>query len=190
MDKNIHVVDISLNNINDGVNDWTSENYNTVKSWQDDIKKCIFIYQAHLDKINKYLKISLIIILIVSSLVVLIGGLNVLLGVLDIKWVLFSLNVISLVGSVIVTIMTGLIKLNNWQESILVLSKYLQSLELTWFNIEIELRINSDQRQNAKDFIKRLDGEYLFLMRSQPPLKTSEFNMYEQKYKNDHLTFN
>jgi len=163
-------------------NGWTKDNFETIKSWQNDIRKSVFIYQTYLDITSRNLKISLTAILIISSLMALSTILNVLLGFLDIRWVAVGFGMFNFMSAATIAIITGIVKLNGWETQILVLSKYLQNLEATWFTIEIELRISPPERQEAEDFIKRIDGEYLFLMRSAPPMDLKNYEIFNMKY--------
>lgn len=162
-------------------NGWTKENQDTIKTWQDDIRKSVFIYQSYLDNTSRNLNISLTISLIVGALMTLSNILNVLLGILGIRWVSLGFSSFSFICGAIITIITGLIKLNGWENRILVLSKYIQVLESAWFVIYKELTKTTD-RQNARDFIERTGEEYLFLMRSGPPLDFKNYEIFNMKY--------
>lgn len=163
-------------------NGWTKENQETIENWQKDIRKSIFIYQSYLDNISKNLNISLVISLIVGALMTLSNILNILLGILGIRWVSLGFSSFSFICGTIITIVTGLIKLNGWENQILVLSKYLQILESSWFVIYKELT-KATNRQNAEDFIERTGEDYLFLMRSAPPMNLKSYEIFNLKYK-------
>lgn len=181
------------NNITDFevVNDWTRENYNTVKRWQDDIEKSSLVHSEILNNVFNSLQNVLIACLVVGAFITLFSALSVTLSFLNHKWTSIVFNIAILICGGAITIMMGIIKIANWENLVLMLSKVVEKLDNIWFAFDTELGISPDQRINAKDFIKRYDGEYMFVMRQQLPITVNTYNAANRKYKerlaDDHM---
>lgn len=164
-------------------NDWTEQNEKTVKTWQEDIQKTSFVYGEILSDVTIKLRQILIALLCINAVLTLLSTVNVALEFLNIKWLSIVFNITTAVGSAIVTVLAGLIKIYNWEDIITTYNTFIGYLDTIWFNIETELSINSDQRMNAKDFIKRYDGEYMYLMRQCPSISGEKYSRATRKYK-------
>ena len=159
------------------VNDWDKNSYNTIVRWRDDISKSSFIYGQLLDRNEFKVRIVLIFTLILSTFMTILSGISVALSSLDIdmKWVIFSFNIITLISAGAVTTMNGIIKIIGWDTAIKELTKTIEKLDNQWFVFETELNIPAEQRQNAKDFIKRADGDYMHLMQTCPHVSIDDY---------------
>lgn len=176
---------------NNNNNGWTVENYNTVRKWQTDIEKSSYIYSEVLFDLMRKLQVTLILILILSAFAAFMNGINVALSFLDYKWVVVVFNIITLLCIGTVTVLSGTIKVLNWEFLIRILTRFVEKLDASWFYFETELSISPDQRQNAIDFIKRADGQYLYLMQESPPIRGDQYSMANRRFKerilNNHI---
>jgi len=187
-DDEFVIVDLD---INDGTNDWTKQNYETVKGWQDDIEKSSLVHNEILNSFFNSLQNVLIACLALGVVITIFSALSVTLGFLDVKWVPIAFNIAVLLCGASITLMTGFVKIRNWENLILMLARLVEKLDNTWFVLRTELSIEPSQRLNAKDFIKRYDGEYAFLMRQNLPIMANVYSAAtikskERLYK-DHL---
>ena len=159
------------------VNDWDKNSYNTIVRWRDDISKSSFIYGQLLDRNEFKVRIVLIFTLILSTFMTILSGISVALSSLDIdmKWVVFSFNIITLIAAGAVTTMNGIIKIFGLDSDVKTLTKIIEKLDNQWFVFETELNIPAEQRQNAKDFIKRADGDYMHLMQTCPHVSIDDY---------------
>ena len=165
-------------------NNWTQDNVNTVLKWQKDIGKSSFIYGRILEKKEFFMQFILIFTLILSVLITIFSGLSVALSSLDIdvKWVVFSFNVVILFLAGIATTLTGLLKIFGIDEDIKKLTKLVEKLDNQWFIFETEMNISPEERQNAADFIKRMDGNYMHSMQLCPHISLETYLKEEEKY--------
>jgi len=183
----------STNMMNNDIalNDWTKENTETIRKWQSDIEKTSFVYGEILAGITVTMQRILIAVLVINAIMTLFSALSVALAFLDKKWVPIGFNIGIGLGAAAVTIMTGIVKIYGWEAMIRNFAKFTEKLDNTWFAIETELTIPPDQRFNAKDFIKRYDGEYMHLMRQCPPITGDDYSNANRKYKerlfSDHM---
>jgi len=164
------------------INDWTEDNVNTVVKWQTDIEKTSFVYTEILDRANQHIERILVLTLFISTISTLIGSLSVTLGALDYKWIVMAFDIVILIGSAIITFTGGLIKIKGWENTVKTLRKFVEKLDNSWFIFETELSIPPDQRTNAKQFISRMDGEYMYLMQQCPPISGDEYVKATQTY--------
>lgn len=175
----------------DEINDWTKENYRTVRSWQSDIEKSSLIHGEILNTVFNNLQKYSVVALVCSSIITLCSTLNITLGFLDIKWVPIAFDILILILGLTTTIMMGIVKIRGWENLLIILAKLVEKLDSTWFLIDTELSISPDQRTNARDFIKRCDGEYTYLMRQNPPINPDAYTKADQQYKerlyNNHI---
>jgi hypothetical protein len=175
----------------DEVNNWSKRNYDTVRKWQSDIEKSSLIHEELLNTVSNNLQCVLIGCLIAGSLITLFSALSVTLGFLDNKVVPIVFNILILLAGIAITIMTGIIKIKNWENLLIILSKLVEKLDSTWFLIDSELSMEPEERMNGKDFIRRCDEEYTFLMRQCPPINLDAYANADRKYKerlyNNHL---
>jgi len=174
-------------------NGWTEQNEKTIKRWQLDIEKVCFIYNEILSFYIRRLKIALLVALIVGAFVTILAGINSVLIFLELRWLTIMISVFIFVGNAVVIISTGLIKIQHWETRIISLTKYVEKLTTSWFQFEIELSMGADQRQNASDFIKRADGEYLYLMRETPNVTMRDYknanNIYKERLLEEYVSF-
>lgn len=166
------------------INDWSMDAFNTVSNWRDDISKSSFIYSQLLDKKEFYLQLILVLTLILSTFMTILAGISVALGSLSInvQWVLFTFNIIILVSSGTVTALNGIVKIFSLDDQIKSLTKIVEKLDNQWFVFETELSIPPEQRQNAKDFIKRSDGDYMHLMQNCPHVSINDYVKSNKTY--------
>ena len=164
------------------VNDWTKSNLDTVRKWQKDIEKSSFIYGELLDKAETNVERVLVVSLLLSTTITLISTLSVTLGLLEHPWVVFAFNIYAAVAGAVIMLGTGFLKIKGWDHTVKHLTKFVEKLDSNWFVFETELSIPPDQRQNAKDFIKRADGLYMYLMQQCPPISGVNYTEANQKY--------
>lgn len=185
------IEDYQNNHQNNHQNGWTEENCKTVRKWQSDIEKISFVYSEILSKFIIYLRVALILSLIISVISTILSALTITLSFLEIKWIPIAFNIVIFISAGCVTVLTGIIKIYGWENNITALTKFVEKLDNTWFVIETELSISSDQRQNAIDFIKRYDGEYMHLMRICPVITEAQYirasHIYKERILNDHI---
>jgi len=176
-----------------GGNSWSEEVTKTVVKWKDEIAKNSFVYGVLLDKKEFYMQGVLIFTLILSVLMTILSGISIALSTLDVdinfQWVIFTFNIIILVASGVITVLNGVVKIFSWDDQIKIFTKIIEKLDTQWFVFETELNIPSKQRQNAKDFIKRMDGEYMHLMQICPHIGVDEYikanKSYQESLSND-----
>ncbi len=182
-----------LEQVDEVINNWTKRNYDTVRKWQSDIEKSSLIHEELLNTVSNNLQRVLIACLIAGSLITLFSALSVTLGFLDNRVVPIVFNILILLAGVAITIMTGIVKIKNWENLLIILSKLVEKLDSTWFLIDSELSMEPEERMNGKDFIRRCDEEYTFLMRQCPPINLDAYANADRKYKerlyNNHLWF-
>ena len=169
-----------------GGNSWSEEVTRTVVKWKDEISKNSFVYGVLLDKKEFYMQAVLIFTLILSVLMTILSGISIALSTLDVginfQWVIFTFNIVMLVASGVITVLNGVVKIFSWDDQIKIFTKIIEKLDTQWFVFETELNIPSKQRQNAKDFIKRMDGEYMHLMQICPHIGVDEYVKANKKY--------
>ena len=177
--------DISIKNSDENIviNGWTQENEETVKKWQTDIEKSAFVYGEILLNNSKNMERVLVLTLVISTLMTLLSALAVTLGPLDFKWVVLAFDIVILFGSSIVAVMSGLIKIYGWDETIKKLTRFVQKLDSNWFVFETELSMAPVHRTNADDFLQRADGQYMYLMQQCPPISGEDYSEANRKYK-------
>lgn len=165
------------------INNWTQENEKTVKKWQLDIEKTSFVYGEVL--LNTTFKMNLILFttLIINTLNSLLAALTVTLAFLNIKWVGISFEIVILISSGLATVLGGILKILKIDDRVQDLSKFVEKLDSAWFMFEVQMNVSSDQRGDAKDFIKRADSQYMSLMQQCPPINTKEYIKADHKYK-------
>ena len=164
------------------VNNWDALNVNTVTSWRNNVAKTSFVYGVILQKHETNLERSLLITLAIGTLMTLLAAVSVALGPLNNKWVVLGFDVVILVGSALITVSNGLIKIYGWDESVKHLTKIIEKLDALWYTFETELNLQPDQRQDAKDFIKRTDSDYAHLMQQCPHINMEEYIQASQEY--------
>lgn len=168
---------------NDGNNNWTKRNYDTVRGWQSDIEKSSLIHGEILNMVFNNLQTFSVVCLVMGTLITLFSALSITLQFLDMKIVPIIFNILVLISGAVITILMGIIKIKNWENLLIILAKLVEKLDSTWFLIDTELSIEPSQRVNAIDFIKRCDGEYTFLMRQYPPINPDTYTIADKKYK-------
>ena len=184
-EKNLN---LSTNNIkyDIGENDWEEDITKTIIKWRDDIAKNSFIYGQLLDKKETYIQCVLIFTLILSIFMTILSGISVALSTLNVdinfQWVIFSFNIIMLISSGTITGLNGVIKIFSWDNQVKIFTKIIEKLDTQWFIFETELNIPSKQRQNAQDFIKRVDGEYMHLMQICPHIGVNDYVKANKSY--------
>lgn len=169
------------------INGWDENSTNTIKAWQNDLMESSFIYGEQLNSVERQLNIAVLVPLLCGSVVTLISGVNVALSSLGEKagishWVLFSFNIFTLFSGVISSVCSSLVKVLHLDSKTKELSQYIAKLDSQFAVFETELTIPPDQRQNAIDFIKREDGNYLHLIQQAPHLSTDDNIKYRQAY--------
>ena len=191
IDDAINMMDQERITNDERINDWNDQNTKTVKRWQLDIEKTSFVYGEIVTGVTLTMQRLLVSVLIINSLMTMFSALSITLAFLDIKFISVGFSIANGIGAVTVTIMLGIIKLYGMENLIRTFTKFIENLDNTWFAIETELNIGPDQRLNAKDFIKRYDGEYMHLMRQSPPISGEEYSNANRKYKerlfDDHM---
>jgi len=188
-------------------NGWIEQNEKTVSGWMDDLEENSFVYGEKLEKNEDNLKKSLNIVMIIAATMALITTVTgVLIIFLDtapsdttttsnesniLKWVVFTLNLLVAVGSYVITITQGLVKNNNVENTIKTLSKYIQKTDSLYAVFRTELSMTPNERQNASDFIKRQDGNYMNILQGAPNMSTQDIiaskEAYMEKLKNHYL---
>ncbi len=191
--NNINTDNINLGNntgkkpqYDKGENDWTEKNLNTIIKWRDDIAKNSFIYGQLLDTKEFYLQMILVLTLILGTLITILAGVSVALSTLDVdsnfQWVIFWFNIIMLCSSGTIITLNGIVKIFSLDDKIKILTKIIEKLDTQWFIFETELNKPSNQRENAKDFIKRVDGDYMHLMQICPHVGINDYVKANKRY--------
>ena len=184
-------------------NGWIEQNEKTVSGWMEDLEENSFIYGEKLEENEDKLKRSLNIVMIIAATMALITTVTgVLIIFLDtpttttsettppttsnealiLKWSVFTLNLIVAIGSYIITITQGLLKNNNVENTIKTLSKYIQKTDSLYAVFRTELSMTPNERQNASDFIKRQDGNYMNLLQEAPNMSTQDIISAKEAY--------
>lgn len=161
---------------------WTDENEKTVRGWQIDIEKTSFIYNEVLLIWTFRMHFILITVLILTSLCAIFSALSVTLTFLNIKGASITFEIMILICTGGSAVLTGILKLFHIDETILTLARFIEKLDNSWFVFEIELGIPPDQRTDAREFIRRADGQYLSLMQHCPLINPKEYSRANKRY--------
>ena len=63
------------------------------------------------------------------------------------------------------------------------LTRFIERLDSLWFVFETEMNIPRDQRQSARDFIMRADGDYMHLMQQCPYISVADYVAANMSYR-------
>ena len=180
------VYDIKKHKYDFGENEWTEDITNTIVKWKDDIAKNSFIYGELLERKVFSMQGILIFTLILSIFMTILSSISVALTSLNIsinfQWVIFSFNVIILVASGVITGLNGAIKVFSIDDDIKIFTRIIEKLDTLWFVFETELNKPSKDRQNAKDFITKVDGDYMHLMQICPHVSVNDYVRANKSY--------
>ena len=174
------------NNINnDSINNWNPKNEETIKSWKLSVSRISFIYSLVTNKYNKRLSSFLLSAFIINSIISTLTAIKILLNVIDDDWVQslrLAFDIILLILSTLVTILSGTVKMLDWQTFVNTCTKYIERLEALFAPVAAILLISPNLREDADSFITRTDRTYLDLMRKHPQISRSDYNAASVKY--------
>jgi len=185
---------IEMDNIeptNSNENNWSNNNTHTIEKWSKSVELTSFVYNDVLDKHTASVQIILIIVLVLGAIMTIISGINVALGTIssiNSVWIVFGLNVALFCCAAGITIATGLIKINSWDDRITDYTIYIERLSALWVILKSELDMSAENRINAADFIKRMHGQYINLIQQGPQIGWKECQESTNKYKNKNFT--
>ena len=167
-------------------NNWTPKNTATVKNWRISLAEASFIYQTILEKYKKRLDRTLVIILILGTVGTILSAISsTLLTMKNVDYIFISLaiNIIIFLTSGIITVLNGSIKIYKWDEFIVRISAYIEKLDSFHSIIATELILPDQLRDNAVDFIKKSDNDYLNIIQQSPDLFPSDIKWAKELYK-------
>lgn len=165
------------------VNGWNRATEGTISKWQRDISKSSFIYGEQLEANNARLQVALIVTVLVGSLMTILASVSITINsFVDNFAATISLDAILLVGAAVITTTNAFVKVFGWDSKVKELVRFIEKLDTQWFVFETEMNIPRDQRQTARDFIMRADGDYMHLMQQCPYISVSDYVAANQSY--------
>ena len=165
------------------INGWDKKTEGTIKKWQRDISKSSFIYGEELEHNNKRIQTALVTTVITGSLMTITAAILITLNTYNESLVpKFILEGLMLIGGGIVTTVNGFIKIFGWDSKVKELVKFIERLDSQWFVFETQMSIPPEQRQLAREFIKRIEGDYMHLMQECPYISVADYIAANQSY--------
>lgn len=162
---------------------WDAQTEATIKKWQGDISKSSFIYGEQLEGHTRRLQRALIITLVAGSIMTVLAAVSITIGqYVDHPAAKITFDAVLLVGAAIVTIVNGLNAIFGWDFEVRRLTRFIERLDSQWFVFETEMNIPRDQRQPARDFIMRADGDYMHLMQQCPYISVADYVTANKSY--------
>lgn len=206
--REITVVDNTPENVdgNQYFNNWSPANTEVLRTWKTSLAKASFIYQYVVETTRIRLNRILIIALIISTISTIISGISTIaltvnssVKIVDgnsttttsvenptYKLVALIINAIVFVLSAIITILNGAIKIYKLDETVSIITPYIEKLDQIYSKIANELVLPEALREDAITFIKRESDNYLKLIQQSPDIDKSIEHRAMNKY-NDYL---
>ncbi len=172
-------------------NNWTQKNAETIRSWKTSVIKASFIYEVVLEKYKKRVDNILLWAFILSTVATIISAISSALLTIDepsYKWIAFGFNVALFIINGVTSILNGAIKIYKWDELVTKLSNFIEKLDSFYATISSELVLPDALRQDAVEFIKKEDQNYLTIMQQSPniyPSDTKTANKMYEEFVND-----
>lgn len=188
------IINIDSETGNRVYNNWTNKNITTVKNWKTAIAKSSFVCEVIKEKYNTILHQILVSILVLN-------GVNTILSAImaslvgsnpenkTMIWVSFGFLILLSIMEGTTFILTGCIKIYNWNEFVNELSIYIQKMDNFYATVSSELMLPDKLRRNANDFITKQDDQFLYIMSHIPDINPSDaeyVNQKFQKFMDDH----
>lgn len=173
----VEMDNIHISSDDEPMNEWDQTNTKTINKWRKGVEITSFVYNDVLDQYTVAIQRVLILIIIFGALITVISGINVALGTIttiNSVWIVFGLNVAIFLCGAGITISTGLIKLNSWDDKIRSYAEYVERLSGLWIILKSELDMSAEYRIQAGDFIKRMHGQYINLIHQGPQISWKE----------------
>lgn len=170
---------------NETINNWTETNINTLKTWKESLTKSAFIYQIILEKYKTRLNRILLSTLIFSLINMLLSGLSSLsLTINDQLYIkiAFGINIVTFIINTIISALNGTIKIYKYDEIVTNITAYVEKLDNLYTYISSQLILPNQLREDAIEFIKKQNDNYLSLLRISPEIHRSEYDMANKKY--------
>ena len=166
-------------------NDWTEDNYETVKRWQKHSARMSDIYDAILEKYKTRVGMVVIFGLIFSSLATLVAGISsALLAMNQVQyiWIIFGFNIAILVLVFLTTILSGLIAITKWDSYIMDLTKHVERLQNFYIRVTNQINLPKKCRVQAESFIQIVGMDYQYVNMIAPDLFSSDLLNANKKY--------
>lgn len=167
-----------------GDNGWNQDNTKTIREWQANLELSSFVYNDVSTKYDKYLQKIVILTIILGSITTFVTGLASVLVIIDNKWLIFGLTIFGFLMILVTTIVTGIGDNQNWKDKSKLYAQYSEKLNALWFTFETEMNFPEEHRIQASDFIKRMSGQYLNIMKESPDMDNSENIQAIHRYRN------
>lgn len=164
---------------------WTIENSETVTKWQKDLEYTSFIYTDSAELYTKYVRVMLVITAIGTGLLAVLASLNIVLFQFNYSSALLAFLIVITLGAVFISGLNFAIIFFSWEEKSQSYSEYSARVYSIWKIIKDEMEIPKEQRNEARDFMKRIYGQYLSIKNQSPYIPISQAIKSERKYKND-----
>ena len=187
-------------------NNWSPANVNVLRNWKTSLAKASFIYQYNVEITRTRLNRILIIALIVSTISTIISGISTIALTVNssiqtisgnstitltvenptYKLVALIINAIVFFLSAVVTILNGIIKIYKLDETVAIITPYIERIDQIYSKIANELVLPDALREDAIIFIKRESDNYLKLIQQSPDIDKSIEQQAIVRY-NDYL---
>jgi len=187
-------------------NNWSPANVNVLRNWKTSLAKASFIYQYNVEITRTRLNRILIIALIISTISTIISGISTIALTVNssiqtisgnstitltvenptYKLVALIINAIVFFLSAVVTILNGIIKIYKLDETVAIITPYIERIDQIYSKIANELVLPDALREDAIIFIKRESDNYLKLIQQSPDIDKSIEQLAIVRY-NDYL---
>lgn len=169
---------------------WSKQNTDTIAGWKRDLELMAFVYTTCKERFGGYIQHILVATLVVSTVAAVLSAINVTLGGsflgsgTDYKTAILALNVIVLAATGMTTILNGLIKIYSWDTSSVQYNDFVGRIGGLWTVIDSELNMPAEHRAPAKDFMKRVYGQYTMLKQLAPGIASAVVKAAHLQYQN------
>jgi len=177
--------------LSETANEWNDNSENTIRKWMNNVHETAFTYSYIADTYRTSRRYFNSAAFILGIFVSVLAAVVVAIGVLDLQWPVFGINITILVLGGFVTFFSGYSRINNWDDRIQDYDLYTERLGSLWIEFRSVMDISRDQRTRAIDFIKHMHGKYIILIQQGPGITVRESEVADKKYQstNPPLTF-
>lgn len=170
---------------NNIINDWSKENYMTIRNWKETLVKNSFIYQHLIDKYKSRLNRILILALILSTIATLLASVSTTIqgfGNKKGEVAVFFIGIFTIIINGIITISNGYIKIYKFDDILTSYTAYIEKVDNLCYLIIDQLGQPVHLRVNATVFISKHSKAYLNIMQNTPAISTDDLNEATSQY--------
>jgi hypothetical protein len=173
--------------INDSIcsppsNEWNDNSERTIRKWMNKVHRTAFTYShasnAYRSSRRKFNNAAFVLGIVSTTM----AAITVAIGVLNLKWPVFGINILVLILGGLSTFFAGYPQVNNWDFKIYEYYMYTERLGGLWIEFRTVMDIPKSIRTAGTNFIKHMHGKYIILMQQGPAISGRDSANADKSY--------